>query len=134
MFRATTKFSLNHSARLTGQASIVPSSFKVPRVIARSQSSSCDPCEYEQIMRMGVYASPASPNPAMSRAYGASRTKSGVVQQAVSGAYRSVKEPSHFEDYDRYELHHRPSEKTQFSYYSASYDPSANGGESGSVV
>ncbi len=134
MLRATTKVSLKLSSRLVGQALIVPSSLKVPLVIARSQSSSCDPCEYEQIMRMGVYASPASPSPVMSRAYGASRTKSGVVQQAVSGAYRSVKEPSHFEDHDRYELHHRPSENTQFSYYSASYDPSANGGESGSVV
>ncbi|KAL3801067.1 hypothetical protein HJC23_002360 [Cyclotella cryptica] len=133
MLRASTKFSFKHAARLTGPASALPYASKVTLVAARSQASSSDPCEYEQIMRMGVFASPASPNPAMSRAYGASRTQSGVVQQAVSGAYRSVKEPTMFEDYDRFDLP-TLSEKTQFSYYNASYDPTANGGETGSVV
>jgi hypothetical protein len=82
-------------------------------------------------MRMGVYGSSASPTPA--RAYGgASRTNSGAVQQAVADAYRSVKEPSQFEDYDLHEMYHRPLESTQYSYYNASYD--SNGGETGSVV
>jgi deoxyadenosine/deoxycytidine kinase len=69
----------------------------------------------------------------MSRAYGAT-TQSGSAQQAVTGAYRSVTEPSIFEDYDLYEMHHRPSESTHFSYYNASYDPNANGGETGSLI
>ena len=60
--------------------------------------------------------------------------QSGSSQQAVSSAYRSVTEPTLYEDYDRYEMHHRPSESTQLSYYDVSYDPSANGGETGSVI
>ena len=39
-----------------------------------------------------------------------------------------------YEDYDLYEMHHKPSEGTHFSYYNASYDPSANGGETGSLI
>lgn len=69
----------------------------------------------------------------MSRAYGATTTQSSA-QQAVSSAYRCVKEPTVYEDYDLYEMHHMPLEGTQFTHYNASYDPIANGGEAGSVI
>lgn len=126
------QFAIRKTGRLPW---VVPTSLpKVPLVTTRTQASSADASEYEQIMRMGVYSSSASKSPSMSRAYGASSVQSGSAQQAVSSTYRSVTEPTLYEDYDRYEMHHRPSESTQLSYYDVSYDPSLNGGEAGSVI
>ena len=112
-----------------------PTASNAYRIIARTQASSADASEYEQIMRMGVSSSSqhSSKSPTMSRAYGASTAKQAS-QQAVSSAYRSVTEPSMYEDYDLYEMHHKPSEGTQFTHYNASYDPYVNGGETGSVI
>lgn len=126
------QFAIRQTARLQPSST---SSSKASLIIARTQASSTDSSEYEQIMRRGVYSTSPSKSPSMSRAYGASTTQSnGSAQQAVSGAYRSVAEPSLFEDYDLYEMHHKPLEGTHFSYYNASYDPNANGGETGSLI
>jgi hypothetical protein len=44
-----------------------------------------------------------------------------------SSFYQSINESTGCEDYDSYELHHPPCEKTQETHicYGASYDPSA---------
>ena len=80
-----------------------------------------------------MHLSATSKSPSLSRAYGAS-TKLNAVQQAASGAYTSVAQPTKYEDYDLYEMHHCPSQNTHFSYYNSSYDPSVNDGETGSVI
>ena len=69
-------------------------------------------------------ASPVSPTAPNVSAFQEHSGSGVVVQQTMtSRLYRSVVEPTRYEDYDHYELHHPPSEKTQFSYYDASYDP-----------
>ena len=41
--------------------------------------------------------------------------------------YRSVEEPTQNEDYDNYELHHPPCEKTIVSYYdNANFEPNGS--------
>ena len=100
-----------------------------PYIISRSSSNatSSSASDYEQIMnhrnslRSGTsyFSSAASPPPS-------SWGESEVGQHSMaSPLYRSVAEPTKYEDYDNYEMHHPPSEKTQVSYYEASFDPSA---------
>ena len=55
----------------------------------------------------------------------------GVAQPATkSNCYRSVDEPTGSEDYDVYELHHSPCQRTEYDPHSSS----GSGGEVGSII
>ena len=129
------------------------SSSSVPVVVRRASSTtSASPFDYDQIMRTSVsnFSSVAgdnrdSPSPSVSSMPFFSLSSMsdglcaatnvqvpsgiGVAQPATkSNCYRSVDEPTGSEDYDVYELHHSPCQRTE-------YDPhSGSGGEVGSII
>lgn len=106
--------------------------------------------EYEQIMRMGVYyrsSSPSSKASSSSTSRASKSTRSGSdtssssssltqqQQEAVSKAYRSVAEPTVYEDYDSYEsMHHHPGPVARSTVHSSYRNSSVIEGEAGSVV
>mmetsp|Transcript_15909 Transcript_15909/g.34399 ORF Transcript_15909/g.34399 Transcript_15909/m.34399 type:complete len:134 (+) Transcript_15909:2295-2696(+) len=133
MLRPTQMVFRQASRRVTVTSSSTTSS--IPSIITRFSSTSNSCTDYEQIMQHRN-----SPSRSYASASSSSSSSEEVIQHQQqqtmrSNLYRSVEEPSRFEDYDAFELHCMPSEKTLFtSYYNASWDPSGGGGESGSIV
>ena len=131
------------------------SSSSVPVVVRRASSTtSASPSDYDQIMRTSVsnFSSVAGDNrdsPSLSVSsmpffslssmsdglYAATNVQVpsgiGVAQPATkSNCYRSVDEPTGSEDYDVYELHHSPCQRTEYDPHSSS----GSGGEVGSII
>ena len=113
-----------------------------------TKSSDNNMSEYEQIMRMGIYHHHSSQSPRTSSSMSSRASKSTqsgssssstTQQEAVSNAYRSVVEPTVYEDYDLwYEgNYHRPrmaAGGTTTTTYRYSNLNEGGGGEAGSVV
>ena len=162
MLRSTQSL-LKHAAKLS-RPCISPSTKAAPttsstfKVASRASSTSSTP-DYDQIMRgtigshsfsttstadsdQATHAS-ASPFSALSSMPGAATVATSSQTQIPSGmgatspdsnCYRSVDEPTRCEDYDTYELHHPPCERTQVSHCDGSYVPSGGGGEMGFII
>eukprot|EP01083_Nonionella_stella_P036840 100481_1 len=149
MIRSTQSF-LKQATRLSQPAiSSVPHRAPLQVTVrASSMASSSFPSDYDQIMHTTATVSSFSssalssastfPSAYLPITIMSADIKGAATAQVPSGmgvaqnvtttnCYRSLGEPTECEDYDRHELHHPPCERTQESYYEASYDPNAAG-------
>lgn len=146
MLRSTQSF-LKQATKLSGScplsASCAPSSNNASLLLARSSSTTSNSAssDYDQIMHRSISNFSSAAGGDSSSPFSTSAATAqvplglgvGVAQNATkSNCYRSVHEPTGCEDYDTYELHHPPCERTQVPpYYDDSFD---SGGEMGPII
>mmetsp|Transcript_8527 Transcript_8527/g.19087 ORF Transcript_8527/g.19087 Transcript_8527/m.19087 type:complete len:149 (-) Transcript_8527:143-589(-) len=145
MLRSTQSF-LKQATKLSGSsiplaASCAPSSNNASLLLARSSSTSnSSSSDYDKIMHsmpisnfFSATGGDSLPTPSSSTRFSTispmilSGMVSAATAQVPSGPgvaqnasnYRSVVEPTGYEDYDTYELHHPPCERTHMSQYDA---------------
>lgn len=135
----STQFILKQSTKLSrpmAVASREPSLKNVPLLLTRTSSTTSNASSSDYFSTSAGDGGDSSPTSSFSTSFSTYPSMSSDISDAIaqevpsdivaaqhgsSNCYRSVDEPTGCEDYDRYELHHPPCERTQVSYYDTSW-------------